>query len=97
MNITEIKVRKTYDDTRFKALVSVTIDSDFAVHDIKVIQGPDRLFVAMPSRKDDNGVYRDITHPITVQARRQLEDSILEAYRRKLEENAAHAGEAALP
>lgn len=89
LNITEIKIRKTYEDTRFKALVSVTLDNDFAVHDIKVIQGPDRLFVAMPSRKDDNGVYRDITHPITAEARRYMEESILSAYREKLQQEAA--------
>lgn len=80
MNITDIRIRRTYQDTRLKALVSVTVDHDLAVHDIKVIEGPERLFVAMPSRKDDNGVFRDITHPITPEARHQLEDAILEAY-----------------
>ncbi|WP_312642294.1 septation regulator SpoVG [Hydrogenoanaerobacterium sp.] len=80
MNITDIRIRRTYQDTRLKALVSVTIDHDLAVHDIKVIEGPERLFVAMPSRKDDNGVFRDIAHPITPEARHQLENAILEAY-----------------
>lgn len=65
-------------------MVSVTVDSDFAVHDIKIIEGPDRLFVAMPSRKDENGVYRDICHPITTAARRQLEDAIIHAYQEYL-------------
>lgn len=80
MNITDIKIRRTYQDTRLRALVSLTIDGELAVHDIKVIEGPERLFVAMPSRRDDNGVFRDITHPITTAARRLIEDSILEAY-----------------
>ena len=64
MNITDIRIRKIYEDARLKALVSVTIDGDLAVHDIKVIEGPERLFVAMPSRKDENGTFRDIAHPI---------------------------------
>ena len=74
MNITDIRIRKIYDDARLKALVSVTIDGDLAVHDIKVIEGPERLFVAMPSRKDENGTFRDIAHPITPEARRVLEE-----------------------
>lgn len=80
MNITDIRIRRTYQDSRLKALVSVTVDSDLAVHDIKVIEGPERLFVAMPSRKDDSGTFRDIAHPITPQARQLLEEAILEAY-----------------
>ena len=86
MNIADRRIRKTYHDARLKALVSVTIDGDLAVHDIKVIQGPERLFVAMPSRKDENGTFRDIAHPITSQARKALEGAILEAYDRYLEE-----------
>ena len=85
MNITDIRIRKTYHDARLKALVSVTIDGDLAVHDIKVIQGPERLFVAMPSRKDENGTFRDIAHPITSGARQSLEDSILSHYAQYLE------------
>ena len=80
MNITDIRVRRTYQDTRLKALISVTIDHDLAVHDIKVIEGPERLFVAMPSRKDENSSFRDICHPITPQARETLEGAILNAY-----------------
>jgi len=78
-------VRRTYQDNRLKALVSVTIDHDLAVHDIKVIEGPERLFVAMPSRKDDNSVFRDICHPITPQARAALERAILTAYHEYVE------------
>lgn len=80
MNITDIRIRKIYEDNRLRALVSVTIDGDFTVHDIKVIQGPERLFAAMPSRKDENGVFRDIAHPITAAARSQLENAVLERY-----------------
>ena len=90
MTITDIRIRKTYDDARLKALVSVTIDGDLAVHDIKVIEGPERLFVAMPSRKDENGTFRDIAHPITPAARRTLEDAILTQYTQYMEGLAAH-------
>ena len=93
MNITDIRVRRTYQDTRLKALVSVTIDNDLAVHDIKVIEGPERLFVAMPSRKDDHSVFRDICHPITPQARFTLENSILSAYHEHLERAKAEVGQ----
>ena len=86
LNITDIRIRRTYQDNRLRALVSVTIDTDLAVHDIKVIEGPERLFVAMPSRKDESGTFRDIAHPITPAARKTLEDSILDAYHRHLEQ-----------
>ena len=80
MNVTDIRIRRTYEEGKLKALVSVTIDQDLAVHDIKVIEGSERLFVAMPSRKDDNGVFRDIVHPISFEARQYLEAQILDAY-----------------
>jgi len=80
MNITEIKIRRTYNEGRLRALVSVTIDSDLAVHDIKIIEGPERFFVAMPSRREDNGVFRDVVHPITAKARQEMEAKILTAY-----------------
>ena len=91
MNITDIRIRKTYHDARLKALVSVTIDGDLAVHDIKVIEGPERLFVAMPSRKDENGTFRDIAHPITSTARQALEGAILAQYAQYMEGLAAQA------
>lgn len=89
MNITDIRIRKTYSETRLRALVSITVDHDLAVHDIKIIEGPERLFVAMPSRKDESGTFRDISHPITPEARRQLEDAILSAYEKYLQEQNA--------
>ncbi len=84
MNITDIRIRRIYEDNKLKALVSVTFDNEIALHDIKVILGLERLFVAMPSRKDEQGVFRDICHPITAEAREKLEGSILEAYHNHL-------------
>ena len=86
MKITEIKIRKMYEDNRLRALVSVTLDNDFAVHDIKVIEGPERLFVAMPSRREDTGVFRDIVHPITPDSRKYMEEMILDEYKRRKDE-----------
>ena len=80
MNITDIKIRKTYDSERLRALVSVTVDGDLAVHDLKVISGPERLFVAMPSRKAADGEYRDIAHPINTETREELQKMILDKY-----------------
>lgn len=85
MQITDIKIRRIYQDNRLRALVSLTLDGEFAVHDIKVIEGPERLFVAMPSRRDDNGTFRDIVHPITSEARQRIESQILETYQAHLE------------
>ncbi len=84
MEITDVKIRKIMSDGRLRAVVSVTIDDMFAVHDIKVVQGDERLFVAMHSRKDENGVFRDIVHPISPLARKLFEENILEAYERQL-------------
>ena len=83
MKITEIKIRRIYQDDRLRALVSVVLDNDFAVHDIKVIEGPERLFVAMPSLRKENGVVSDIVHPITPDARQYMEEMILDEYRRQ--------------
>ncbi|HNZ98366.1 septation regulator SpoVG [Ruminococcus sp.] len=84
MEITDVKIRKIMSDGRLRAVVSVTIDDMFAVHDIKVVQGDERLFVAMPSRKNENGVFRDIVHPISPSARKLFEENILDAYERQL-------------
>ena len=85
MEITEIKIRKIITEGKLRGIVSITFDSEFAVHDIKVVQGENRLFVAMPSRRDDNGVFRDICHPITINGRRDIENQILETYQRELD------------
>lgn len=80
MTITDIKVRKLIPNGRLKGVISVTFDGAFAVHDIKVVQGDERLFVAMPSRRDTSGVFRDIVHPISSEVRKDIEDKILKAY-----------------
>lgn len=80
MKISNIKIRRIYQEGRLRALVSLTIDGEFAVHDIKIIDGPERIFVAMPSRRDEQGTFRDVCHPITASARKMLEESVLEAY-----------------
>ena len=80
---------------RLRAVVSVTVDDMLAVHDIKVVQGDERLFVAMPSRKDENGVFRDIVHPISPSARKIFEETILEAYERQLAVMEAEEAESA--
>jgi len=81
MEISDIKIRKTMHDGRIRALVSITIDDAIAVHEIKVVQGEERLFVAMPSHREATGDYRDIIHPISASAREKIEDKILKAYR----------------
>ena len=80
MLITEVKIRKTFAEGTLKAIVSITIDNSLAIHDIKVVQDTDRIFVAMPSRKDETGIYRDIVHPIDVNTRYDFELIILSAY-----------------
>ncbi|MGN0612653.1 MAG: SpoVG family protein [Porcipelethomonas sp.] len=82
MTISDIKIRKTISEGRLRAIVSITLEDVLAVHDIKIVQGDERLFVAMPSRKDENGVFRDIVHPISPAARQLIEDQILDAYNR---------------
>jgi stage V sporulation protein G len=85
LNITDIKIRKLQEEGRMRAVVSVTFDDSLVVHDIKVIEGPGRYFLAMPSRKMPDGTYRDIVHPINAQVREMLEESILQLYRQELE------------
>lgn len=80
MNITDIRVRKMNNDGKMKAVVSITIDDVFVVHDIKVIEGEKGLFIAMPSKKASDGEFRDICHPITSKMREDLQDMVLEAY-----------------
>ncbi len=84
MEITDIKIRKIISEGRLRAVVSITIDRMLAVHDIKIVQGDERLFIAMPSRRDENGVFRDIVHPILPEGRKMIEDCILDAYQKHL-------------
>ena len=81
MEITDIKFRRFNEEGRLRALVSVTFDNTFAVHDIKIIDGDERLFLAMPSRRTPDGQYRDIVHPVGSGLRRTLEEQVLRAYR----------------
>ena len=85
MNITDIKIRKIIPDGRLRAIISITIDDMLAIHDIKVVHGDERIFVAMPSRKDENGVFRDVVHPISPEARQLIENQILDAYNRHVD------------
>lgn len=80
MEITDVKFRHLQDDGKLKALVSITFDQVFAVHDIKVIAGRDRLFLAMPSRRMPDGKYRDIVHPIGAEFREKLEQRVITEY-----------------
>lgn len=80
MEITDIKVRKLFDEGPMKAIVSVTFDNELALHDVKVINARDRYFIVMPSRKNPDKTYRDIVHPINAQFRSKLESAVLEAY-----------------
>lgn len=85
MNITDIKIRKIFTEGKIKAVVSIILDGDFAVHDLKVIEGIERLFVAMPNRKSEDGRYQDIVHPISSEARAQLEQVVLGKYKETVE------------
>ena len=80
MNITDVRVRKVAKEGKMKAVVSITIDDEFVVHDIKVIEGEKGLFIAMPSRKATDGEYRDIAHPINSGTRDRIQIIILEKY-----------------
>ena len=87
MEITDIRIRQMSQEEKMKAVVSVTFDNCFVVHDIKVIEGMDKLFIAMPSRKTPEGEYKDIAHPINVQMRELLSERILEKYNSTLIEH----------
>ncbi len=80
MQITDVRVRKVAKEGKMKAVVSITLDNEFVVHDIKVIEGEKGLFIAMPSRKATDGEYRDIAHPINSETRDKIQSIILEKY-----------------
>lgn len=86
MMITDVRMRKISQDGKMKAIVSVTFDNEFVVHDIKVIDGQNGLFVAMPSRKMGDGDFRDIAHPINSETREKIQDAIFEEYKKSLAE-----------
>lgn len=80
MNITDVRLRKLPTERKLKAIVSVTFNNEFVLHDIKIIEGNESLFLAMPSRRLSNGEYRDIAHPINAEARKELEEVIFKEY-----------------
>ena len=86
MQITDVRIRKVEKEGKMKAVVSITIDEEFVVHDIKVIEGEKGLFIAMPSRKATDGEYRDIAHPINSATRERIQNIILEKYEQVLAE-----------
>lgn len=89
MEVTDVRIRKLHpaqNDNKMRAIVSVTFDNEFVVHDIKVIQGEEKLFIAMPSRKVEDGTYKDITHPIKSDLRNKIQDMVLARYQQALTE-----------
>lgn len=86
MKITDVRVRKIAKEGKMKAIVSITIDDEFVVHDIKVIEGEKGLFIAMPSKKTADGEYKDIAHPINKATREEIQQMILDSYEKALEE-----------
>ena len=86
MEITDVRVRRVAKEGKMKAVVSITIDNEFVIQDIKVIEGEKGLFIAMPSRKSSDGEYRDIAHPINSDTRRKIQDLVLARYEETPEE-----------
>ena len=84
MQITDVRVRKVAKEGKMRAVVSITIDNEFVVHDIKVIEGEKGLFIAMPSKKTADGEYRDIAHPIKTETRNRIQQMILDKYQEEL-------------
>lgn len=86
MKVTDVRVRKITNEGKMRAVVSITLDDEFVVHDIKVIEGEKGLFIAMPSKKGNDGEYRDIAHPISAATRTEVQRLILEKYEEALKE-----------
>jgi len=87
MEITDVRIRKVSDEGKMKAVASVTFDGEFVVHDIKIIDGQNGLFVAMPSRKVGEGDYRDVAHPLVSETRTKIKNAIFAEYNRVLAES----------
>ncbi len=86
MNITDVRIRMLANDTKMRAIASITFDGDFVIHDIKIIEGDRGLFIAMPSRKNQTGEYKDIAHPINTDAREKLQKLIIDEYNKTKEQ-----------
>jgi stage V sporulation protein G len=97
MNITDVRVRKINDEGKMKAVVSITFDDEFVVHDIKIIDGQNGLFIAMPSRKMGEGDFRDIAHPLVSETRNKIKDAIFAEYEKVLAEKESEAAESTEP
>lgn len=93
MTITDVRVRKIASEGKMKAIVSVTFDNEFVVHDIKIIEGQNGLFIAMPSRKTPDGEFKDIAHPINTETRERIQSAILEAYEKAFSEESLTVSE----
>ena len=93
MQITDVRVRKVAKEGKLKAVVSITMDDEFVVHDIKVIEGEKGLFIAMPSKKATDGEYRDIAHPINSGTRERIQSLILSKYEESLEDDSIEVEE----
>ena len=91
MQVTDVRVRRVEKEGKMKAIVSITLDNEFVIHDIKVIEGEKGLFIAMPSRKAADGEYRDIAHPINSSTREMIQTIILDKYESTLLENEEEA------
>ena len=88
MKVTDVRIRKVSDEGKMKAVVSITFDNEFVVHDIKIIDGQNGLFIAMPSRKMGEGDFRDIAHPLDSETRNKIREAIFEEYEKDLNEMA---------
>ena len=84
VKVTDVRIRKMTEEGKMKAIVSVTFDNEFVVHDIKIIDGQNGLFIAMPSRRMINGEFRDVAHPINAETRKKIQDAIFEEYEKVL-------------
>lgn len=87
MTITDVRIRKISNEGKMKAVASITLDAEFVIHDIKIIEGDKGLFIAMPSRKTPENEYRDIAHPIKVEVREYVQTTILKAYEEYVAKN----------
>ena len=95
MNITDVRILKINDESKMKAVVSITFDDEFVVHDIKIIEGQNGLFIAMPSRKMGEGDFRDIAHPLVSETRNKIRDAIFAEYDKVLAQKAVEDAAAA--
>ena len=93
MDITDIRIRQIEQEGKMRAVVSVTFDNCFVVHDIKIIEGVDKLFIAMPSRKTPDNEFKDIAHPINMEMREMLQNSILDKYNSTIIQESISDGE----